>query len=108
MGKTAEDQSKILHQVFLFKQEWNCDPDFNFFIFIHLTTELNICHCSSKKRNTLPGLEDLEKVDVAFMIYIFFFHRKRLSSFGTQRDKSDTMCYGADQILWQLDARVKS
>lgn len=54
---------------------------FNFCIFIHLTIELNICHCSSKKRNTLLGLEDLEKVDVTFMISFFFFPQKKAQQF---------------------------
>lgn len=91
MGKTAEDQSKILHQVFLFKQEWNYDPDFNFCIFIHLTTELNVCHCSSKKRNTLLDLEDLGKVDVAFMIYFFFPTEKGSAVLGLN-GISQTQC----------------
>lgn len=111
MDKTAEGQNKILHQVVLFKQEQHCGPDFNF-LHIHFSHHKSKClslqqPASLRIETPFLGLEDYEREDVTFEIFIFV-HNKRLSSSGMQQGKPDAMCSRADQILWQLDAQVKS
>lgn len=84
VDKTAEGQNKILHQVALFKHELNCDPDFNFCIFIYLSTNLIsliAADCEFKKETPFLGLEDFKREDVTFEEPPFFCPQQKAQQF---------------------------